>query len=86
MERLAKAAPGNTDWQGDLARSYSLLAAVHEKLDNTPEALIALRKGREIIATLVTIAPSNAQWKKVLASFDGEIARLEGRATEAGKD
>ena len=86
MEHLAKADPGNTDWQGDLARSYSLLAPVYEKLDNTAEALIALRKGREIMATLVTLAPSNAQWKKDLARFDGQIAELEGRAQEAGKN
>jgi hypothetical protein len=38
------------------------------------------------MARLVTIAPSNAQWKKDLARFDAEIARLEGRAKEAGKN
>jgi hypothetical protein len=59
---------------------------VHQKLDDIAEALIALRKGREILATLVAIAPSNAQWKNYLAWFDGQIARLEGRATEAGKN
>ena len=85
-ERLANTDPGNADWQADLARSYSLLAPVYEKLDNTAEALIALRKGREILATLVAIAPSNAQWKNYLAWFDGQIAQLEGRATEAGKN
>jgi hypothetical protein len=62
------------------------MASLQQKLNNTPEALIALRKGREIVATLITLAPSNAQWKKDLASFDAEIARLEERAQEAGKN
>lgn len=73
-------------WQGDLAHGYASLASVHQKLADTAEALIALRKGREIMATLVTLAPSNAQWKKDLARFDGQIAELEGRALEAGKN
>jgi tetratricopeptide (TPR) repeat protein len=85
-ERLAKSDPGNSAWQVELVRNYARLASVHQKLDDIAEALIALRKGREILATLVAIAPSNAQWKNYLAWFDGQIARLEGRATEAGKN
>jgi hypothetical protein len=85
-ERLVKADPSNPGWQGDLSRSYASMASLQQKLNNTREALIALHKGREIVATLVTLAPSNAQWKKDLAWFDGEIARLEERAKEAGKN
>jgi hypothetical protein len=35
---------------------------------------------------MIAIAPSNAQWNEDLARFEAEIARLEGRAKEAGKN
>jgi len=44
--------------------------------------MVARRKGREIMAALVRIAPDIAQWKEELARFDGEIARLEGGARD----
>jgi hypothetical protein len=69
-----------------VAVSYVKLALEHLKLGNVAEALVELRKGREIMAALVGIAPGFAQWKKDLAWIDGEIARLEGRTQETGKN
>jgi tetratricopeptide (TPR) repeat protein len=83
IERLAKADPGNAGWQHDLSVSYAKLGSTYLKLGEAPEALIELREGREIIVRLVTIVP---QWKKDLAWFDAQIARLEGQTQEAGRD
>jgi tetratricopeptide (TPR) repeat protein len=85
MERLVKVDPGNPDWQRDLSVSYSDLALVHIKLGDVSEALTKLRNGREIIASLVAIIPSK-QWKKDLAWFDDQIARLERQTQEAGRN
>jgi selenium-binding protein 1 len=56
----------------------------HAFLGDAPEVLIGLRNGREIMLRLVGMAPSNTQWKKDLAWFDDQIARLKGQAQEAG--
>ena len=52
---------------------------VPPKIGYAPEVLIGLRNGREIVLRLVGIAPSNTQWKKDLAWFDDQIARLKGQ-------
>jgi tetratricopeptide (TPR) repeat protein len=69
----------NTERRHDLADGYKNLATVYLQLGKTAEALAALRKGRDIMAALVPIAPSDVQWKTELAWFDGEIARAQGR-------
>ena len=71
---------------GDLAVNHAKLASTHLKLGNAPEALIELRKGREIMARLVAISPTNEQWKKDLEGFDGQIALLEGQTREAERN
>jgi hypothetical protein len=71
-ERLAAADRSNTLWQRDLAVSYAKLASIYLRQDNTADALVSLRKGRDIMAALVAIAPNNAQWKKDLALFDSQ--------------
>jgi hypothetical protein len=86
VERLVAADRSNSEWQRDLAVSYTKLASVYPRLGNAADALAALRKGRDILAALVAIAPGNAQWKKDLAWFDRQIAKLEGQAQEAGKN
>ena len=86
FERLAKADPSNAGWQRDLAVSYGKLASAYLRLNNAAEALAALRKGRDVMVALVTISPSNTQWKEDLTRFDDEIAKLEGRSQEAGKN
>jgi tetratricopeptide (TPR) repeat protein len=76
--------PSNTDpsntCQRDVAVSHANLASVHLQLGNVTEALAALHEGRDFMAALVAIAPSNEQWKKDLAWFDGQIARAKGQA------
>jgi hypothetical protein len=77
---LAKAAPNNAGWQRDVAVSHAKPASVYRKLDSVAEALAELRQRRAIMATLVALTPSRAQWKNDLTEFDGEIARLAGPA------
>jgi hypothetical protein len=58
------------------------LASTHDRLGNVTEALVALRHGREIIASLV--GQGFTQWKGKLARFDTEIAALEERTQKTG--
>jgi hypothetical protein len=44
------------------------------------DVLVELTKGRDIMATLIAIAPDNAQWKNDLAWFERQIGRLQGQA------
>jgi hypothetical protein len=53
-------------------------------LPQVDEALEVIAR-REIMVALVAIAPGNAQWKKDLAWFDGQIARIEGQAQPGGR-
>ena len=48
--------------------------------------VIQLRKGRAILAELVSVDPSNARWHKDLAWFDGQIAEVEGQVQGARKN
>ena len=52
----------------------------YERQGRTADAVVELTKGRDIMAARVGVAPDNAQWKKDLAWFDGQIARIEGQA------
>ena len=79
-ERLTAADRSNTEWQRDLAISYGKLATVYEKEQRMAEALAAFRKAGDGMATLVAIAPGNAQWKNDLAWYEQQIAQLRGQA------
>jgi hypothetical protein len=59
---------------------------VYLNLGDGAGALIELRKGREIMARLVIIAPSNAIWQREVTWFDGQIAGLEAQTQEAGRN
>ena len=85
-ERLAKADPGNATWQRGLAVSYSRFALVHLKRGEVAEASVEFGKGRQIMMRLVVVAPSNSEWRKDLAWIDGQIAALERRSQEAGRN
>jgi hypothetical protein len=63
-----------------------LLSADCDLAADAPEVLIELRNGRKIMVRLVGIAPSNTQWKKDLAWFHHQIARLKGQTQEAGRN
>jgi hypothetical protein len=56
------------------------LASVYERQGRIADALQQLTLGRDIMAALVTIASGNAQWKRHLAWFEQQIARLQGQA------
>jgi hypothetical protein len=79
-ERLVAADRSNKRWQHDLAVSHSKLALVYEQQGRIADALQELTQGRDIMVPLVAIAPGIAQWKKVLAWFEQQIARLQGQA------
>jgi tetratricopeptide (TPR) repeat protein len=76
-ERLAAADRSNTEWQHNLAVSHGKLALAYERLGQIAQALIQVRKGRDLLAALVAMASGNVQWAKDLALFDAQIARLE---------
>ena len=76
IARLAKADPGNADWQRDLSVSYAKLANAYRTAGQLPQAREQLTAGRTIIARLTETYPDWSQWKKDLAWFDGQIAAL----------
>ena len=80
LQRLAAVDRSNTRLQRDLAVVHSKLAAVLEKRGDIAQALAEFHKARDIMATLMAVAPDHAQWKDDLAEFDGGIVRLEGLA------
>ena len=76
QDRLAKADPGNADWQHDLSVSYAKLANAYRTAGQLRQAREQLTAGRTIIARLTETYPDWSQWKKDLAWFDGQIAAL----------
>jgi hypothetical protein len=51
-ERLAKADPGNAEWQRDLAISHGLVAMLLARQNERERALAGFRQGRDIIIKL----------------------------------
>jgi tetratricopeptide (TPR) repeat protein len=76
--RFAAGDPDNPRAQRDLAVSYQKLAALHHRLGKSTQALVALRRGRELMGALHEHAPQSEQWREGLAYFDDRIAALEG--------
>ena len=76
-ERLARAGPGNAQWQRDFAIGYKKLAIVYRRLGETAKAKDALDRGKAIMEAMTRLSPDNAEWKRDLAWFEGEIAALE---------
>jgi tetratricopeptide (TPR) repeat protein len=74
IDRLAKADPGNAEWQRDLSVSFAKLAVVFRKAGNNTDALNALKEGRAIAERIARLSPDNAQWKKDLDWFDQQLA------------
>jgi hypothetical protein len=73
FERLAKADPGNTGWQRDLALSYCRVALIEMRLGVRADALKAFLQGRNIIVRLMHHSPGNATLPKDLAWLDSQI-------------
>lgn len=71
---LAKSEPGNAGWQRDLSVSYGKVAMVDARQGAHADAVIAFKKGRDIVARLSQQSPDNATLQKDLAWFDKQIA------------
>jgi cell pole-organizing protein PopZ len=80
---LAKADPGNAEWQHNLSGSYAKIASVYREASQPQRAREALASGRAIIARMVADHPNQAEWKQDLAEFDAQIEALENENQEA---
>jgi hypothetical protein len=78
-DKLAKADPGNAEWQRDLSVSYWKLAKVYLRSVDKVKALDFFRQGQAIMARLTKLSPDNAQWKQDLAWLESQIAELAER-------
>jgi tetratricopeptide (TPR) repeat protein len=75
-DRLARADPGNADWQRALAVSHAHLADVYRRSNDPDNALAALRQGQSVMKQVVKLSPDNAGWKNDLGWFNDQIAAL----------
>jgi hypothetical protein len=76
VDRLARADPGNADWQRGLAVSHGHLADVYRRSNDHDNALAALRQGQTVMKRVVKLSPDNAGWKDDLGWFNEQIAAL----------
>ena len=67
FDRLAKADPGNANWQRDLAVSYSKVGDVLVEQGNLPEALQSYRDSLAIVERSAKADPGNAGWQRDLS-------------------
>ena len=81
FDRLAKADPGNADWQRDVALSHGRVAMVLALQGSGGEAAAGFHTGREIIAGLRQQSPNNATLPNDLAWFDAQLAAEPPTAT-----
>jgi hypothetical protein len=87
-DRLAKADPGNADWQRDLAVSYDNVGKVQEAQGHLPEALKSYQASHDIRDRLAKAGPGNADWQRDLAVSDtkvGNVQMAQGHLPEALK-
>ena len=85
-ERLAKADPGNAEWQRDLSVSYNKVGDVLKDQGNLPEALNAYRDSLAIAERLAKADPGNAGWQRDLSvSYNkvGDVLKEQGTLPEA---
>ena len=65
-ERLAKADPGNADWQRDLSVSHDRIGDVQVAQGDLPAALTSYRASLAISERLAKADPGNAEWQRDL--------------------
>jgi tetratricopeptide (TPR) repeat protein len=85
-DRLAKADPGNADWQRDLSVSYERIGDVQVAQGALPEALQSFRDSLAIADRLAKADPGNAGWQRDLSvSFNkiGDVQVAQGALPEA---
>jgi len=68
----------NIGWQYQLAIAHEWIASAYRRLGNLADALVELRKGRDIVAQLLDKLPQRAN---DLSRFDAEIAAIEADAS-----
>lgn len=91
LDSLAKEAGGDTELQYELATAYARVADVQgnprtNNLGHTDEALASCRKALAMAQSLVTIAPQNLKYTRLLADLhirQGHIQYQIGAFTEA---
>jgi hypothetical protein len=85
-ENLAKADPGNADWQRNLSVADDRVGDVQVALGHLPEALKSYQGSLAIRDRLAKADPGNAGWQRDLSvsdskvgAFDRETMRLRGQ-------
>jgi tetratricopeptide (TPR) repeat protein len=73
----------NARWQRKLVGMHARLAGVLHPLGKSGQALIELRRGRDIATALLKAAPGLEPLRQQFAYFESKIAALEGRARPA---
>jgi hypothetical protein len=76
-ERLAKADPGNADWQSVLSFSHMNIGDVLRDQRYLPAALESVRASLAIRERLAKTDPDNAEWRHDLAISHVIILQLE---------
>jgi hypothetical protein len=78
-ERLAKADPGNAEWQRDLSVSHDNIGDVQQAQGDLAAALSSYQASHAIRERLAKADPGNAGWQRDLALTYGRVASIEIR-------
>ena len=83
-DRLAKADPGNAEWQRDLSVSYNKIGDVLVAQGDLPGALKSYRDSLAIAERLAKADPGNAGWQRDLSvSYEQDRRRAGGAGRSA---
>src|SRR5271166_3233362 len=80
-ERLAKAEPGNANWQRDLSVSYNRIGDVQQAQGDLATALSSYQAALAIMERLTEADPGNALWQRDLSvshSKIGDVQQAQG--------
>ena len=76
-ERLAKADPGNAEWQRDLSVSHERIGDVQVAQGDLPAALTSYRASLAIAERLAKADPGNAGWQRDLSVSHNRIGDVQ---------
>jgi tetratricopeptide (TPR) repeat protein len=76
-ERLAKADPGNAEWQRDLSVAYNKVGDVLVEQGDLPGALSSYQASHDIFDRLAKSDPGNAGWQRDLSVSHNEIGDVQ---------
>ena len=77
-ERLAKADPGNAEWQRDLSVSHDKIGDVQVAQGDLPAALTSYRASLAIRERLAKADPGNAEWQRDLIVSYVKLSEVTG--------